>query len=74
MGFRPLTAEEQAAHENSLRKLSSLVAEPSKVVNTAPTESAPKVDSQVTDGTSEEAAAPVEAAPAPKAPFKKKGG
>ena len=74
MGFRLLTPQEQAAHENSLRKLGTPAAEPVKAVNAAPAESAPEVDSQDSTDASDAAVAPAAAAPtSSKSPFKKKG-
>jgi hypothetical protein len=79
MGFRPLTPEEQAAHENSLRKIAGApAAPPAPVVVAAP---AAAVNDQITDSVTAAAPEAVEATegeaqeakPAGKNPFKKKG-
>ena len=74
MGFRPLNAEELAAHENSLRKLSVAPSAPTpktaKAV-VAESVSAPTAETAVAAETPE--APEAEAAPAvAKNPFKKK--
>jgi hypothetical protein len=78
MGFRPLNAEELAAHENSLRKLSAAPAapapKPAKAAVAEPVaapalETAPAVEAEAVAEAVEAEAAPAVA----KNPFKKKG-